>query len=127
MVTLREVMSSSLLSVAPEATVAEAAQLMSVRHVGSCLILDGERLIGIFTERDIVRALASDFDAAGHAVAGWMTRDPVGLGPDATTGQALDRMLSEGFRHLPVIDEGRVVGVVSLRDLAPRQAGPAEP
>jgi CBS domain-containing protein len=120
MTTLRDVMSTDLTRVAPAATVAEAAALMSVRHVGSVLVMTDDDLAGIFTERDIVRALASDFDAAGHEVTLWMTKDPVCLDAEATTREALDRMLAEGFRHLPVLVDGRVGGVVSIRDLAPR-------
>ncbi|MGZ8571975.1 MAG: CBS domain-containing protein [Actinomycetota bacterium] len=120
MATLREVMSSGLTAVRADATVAEAAHLMSIHHVGSALVLDGDALLGIFTERDIVRALATDFDAAGHTVDAWMTRDPRTLGPGASTKEALDLMLAEGFRHLPVVDGDRVLGVVSIRDLAPR-------
>jgi CBS domain-containing protein len=120
MATLREVMTSELTTVAPEATVAEAAQLMSVRHVGSALVMEAGRLVGIFTERDIVRALGSDFDAAGHTVEASMTRSPTTLPAGATTSEALDLMLSSGFRHLPVVEGDAVVGVVSLRDLAPR-------
>ena len=113
-------MSTDLTTVASGATVAEAAQLMSLRHVGSALVMEGDRLLGIFTERDIVRALASDFDAAGHIVDASMTRDPRTLPADATTKDALDAMLAGGFRHLPVTDGDRIVGMVSLRDLAPR-------
>lgn len=120
MTTLAEVMSTELTVVEPAATVAEAAQVMSVRHVGSALVMAGDDLVGIFTERDIVRALASDFDAAGHTVEGAMTRAPRTMDAAATTGEALDLMLQAGFRHLPVTREGVVVGVVSLRDLAPR-------
>jgi CBS domain-containing protein len=120
MPTLADVMATDLTIVHPGATVAEAAQMMSVHHVGSALVMDGDQLVGIFTERDIVRALASDFDAAGHVVGASMTRDPRTMDAAATTGEALDLMLGEGFRHLPVTDEGRVVGIVSLRDLAPR-------
>jgi CBS domain-containing protein len=120
MTTLAEVMSTELTVVEPAATVAEAAQVMSVRHVGSALVMAGDDLVGIFTERDIVRALASDFDAAGHTVEGAMTRDPRTMDAAATTGEALDLMLHAGFRHLPVTRAGVVVGVVSLRDLAPR-------
>jgi CBS domain-containing protein len=120
MAKLRDVMASDLTTVAPDATVAEAAQLMSVRHVGSALVMDDGGLVGIFTERDIVRALATDFDAAGHTVDATMTRAPRTLAPDASTKEALDLMLAAGFRHLPVVEDGEVVGVVSLRDLAPR-------
>lgn len=120
MVTLREVMSDEVVSVAPTATVAEAAQLMSIHHVGSALVLDADRLVGIFTERDVVRALATDFDASSHIVSAWMTRGPATLSPDATATEALDLMLRGGFRHVPVEEDGHVLGVISIRDLTPR-------
>ena len=91
---------------------------MSLRHVGSALVMDGDRLLGIFTERDIVRALASDFDAAGHIVDASMTRDPRTL-PGRRDRRARHDARG-GFRHLPVTDGDRIVGIVSLRDLAPR-------
>jgi CBS domain-containing protein len=93
---------------------------MSTHHVGSALVCDGDRLLGIFTERDVVHALATDFDASGEPVSSWMTEDPVTLGPSSSAAEALDRMLEEGFRHLPVVEGERVVGIVSLRDLTPR-------
>ncbi len=116
---IRDVMSSELVTVPPGATVAEAAAVMSARHVGSALVLDdaGE-LGGIFTERDILRALGSDFDAAAHTVAEWMSKDPSTIDAGAQVTDALDRMLQGGFRHLPVLDAGALVGVVSLRDLS---------
>ena len=76
-------MSTTLVTVEPDATVAEAAQLMSIHHVGAALVLAGGTLHGIFTERDIVRALAAEHDAAGHTVTGWMSHDPVTLPPEA--------------------------------------------
>jgi CBS domain-containing protein len=120
METLRDVMSTLLVTVPAEATVAEAAQVMSIQHVGAALIVEGETLRGIFTERDIVRALAAEHDAAGHAVAGWMTVDPITLGPDAKIAEARDRMLEEGFRHIPVVKDERLIGIVSIRDLTGR-------
>jgi CBS domain-containing protein len=120
MPSLEQVMSRSLVMVSPTATVAEAATLMSTNHVGSALVCDGDRLLGIFTERDVVRALATDFDAAAARVTSWMTPDPTTLVPAASAAEALELMLEGGFRHLPVVDGERVVGVVSLRDLAPR-------
>src|ERR671937_844393 len=98
MALIREIMSSKLITVDPSATVAEAATLMGERHVGSALVMDGDSLAGIFTERDIVRALSQDFDAPGHPVAQWMTKDPQTIDPDAPVEEALDRMLSAGFR-----------------------------
>jgi CBS domain-containing protein len=118
MATVREVMSSDLITVEPTATVAEAATVMGGKHVGSALVMDGEQLAGIFTERDIVRALGEHFDAAGHPVSHWMTRSPATVTPDASTEEALNQMLSGGFRHLPVVDGDRVVGMLSMRDVA---------
>lgn len=118
MATIREVMSAGIVTVEPDTTVAQAATVMAEKRIGSALVMDGDDLAGIFTERDIVRALSQDFDAPGHPIAHWMTRDPKTIGPDETTQAALDRMLHGGFRHLPVVEEGRVIGVVSLRDLA---------
>jgi len=118
MPTVGEVMNRDLITVDPATTVAEAATVMGGKHVGSALVIDGGRLSGIFTERDIVRALGEHFDAAGHPVSHWMTANPRTIGPDASTEQALDMMLSGGFRHLPVIEGDEVVGMLSLRDVA---------
>jgi len=110
-------MSADLVSVSPTATIAEAATVMGTRRVGSALVMDGDELIGIFTERDILRALAGDFDAPGHQVSGSMTRNPRTVDPATDVGEALDTMLQHGFRHFPVMDDGRVIGIVSMRDL----------
>lgn len=118
MATIRDVMSKDIITVEPTATVAEAATVMGERRVGSVLVLERGTLAGIFTERDIVKALANHFDAAGHPVGQWMTRDPVTIGPDAPIEHALDRMLSGNFRHLPVVEGDSLLGVVSIRDLS---------
>jgi CBS domain-containing protein len=122
--TVRDVMSPEIVAVGAEATVAEAATLMGKRHVGSALVMDGELPVGIFTERDIVRALAADFDAAGHPVSHWMTPDPETVEPGVTAHEALERMLAGGYRHLPVVDGGATIGIVSIRDLSRAVAGP---
>ena len=113
-------MSTTLVTVEPHASVAEAAELMSIHHVGAVLVVVDDALQGIFTERDIVRALAAEHDAAHHTAADWMTRDAITLPPDAPIAEARDRMLEEGFRHIPVLERGRVIGIVSLRDLSGR-------
>jgi CBS domain-containing protein len=118
MATVREVMSTNVITVEPDATVAEAATVMGGKRVGSALIMDGDRIAGIFTERDIVRALGEHFDAAGHPVSNWMTRNPNTITPDAPVDEALNRMLAGGFRHLPVVEDDRVVGMLSMRDVA---------
>ena len=117
-VTVREIMSTDLVSVDPSATVAEAATLMGKQQVGSALVMDGDDVVGIFTERDIVRALAADFDAAGHQVADWMTAQPATVEPGVSVRDALDQMLAGGYRHLPVVEGGSTVGMVSIRDLS---------
>lgn len=117
MSTIRDIMSGELVTVNPSTTVAEAATTMAERRVGSALVLE-DGLVGIFTERDIVRALSQDFDAPGHPVEQWMTRNPTTISPDSPVQEALDMMLSAGFRHLPVMEGDQVIGVVSIRDLS---------
>jgi len=111
-------MTTELVAVEQGSTVAEAAQAMSVGKVGSVLVLDQGRLLGIFTERDIVRALATEHDAANHAVAQWMTRDPATMEPNDDPSGALELMLARGFRHVPIVEDGVAVGMVSIRDLS---------
>jgi CBS domain-containing protein len=117
-VTVRDIMSTEIVSVGSSATVAEAATLMGKQRVGSALVMDGDDVVGIFTERDIVRALAADFDAAGHQVSDWMTAQPATVEPDVSVRDALDQMLAGGYRHLPVVEKGTTVGMVSIRDLS---------
>jgi CBS domain-containing protein len=111
-------MSKDLVAVEPTSTVAEAATMMGERHVGSALVIGDDRPTGIFTERDVLRALASDFDAAHHPVADWMTHDPTTVDVSADVRTARNLMLDGGFRHLPVLESGRLVGIVSLRDIS---------
>jgi CBS domain-containing protein len=118
MATVGEVMTRSILAVDAATTVAEAATIMGERAAGSALVMDGDRLLGIFTERDIVKALGQHFDAAGHPVSEWMTPDPSTVPADTPAGDALRTMLDRGFRHLPVVEGDSVVGVVSMRDLS---------
>lgn len=113
-----EIMSAPVFTVDPEGTLAEATTLMGERKVSSALVLDGQKLAGILTERDVVRALSNAHDAATRPVAEWMTRNPVTISPDAEAREALDLMLARGFRHLPVSSGDRVVGMLSIRDLA---------
>jgi len=123
MTTVGEIMSKDLITVDPEATVAEAATVMGEHHAGSALVMGNDSLHGIFTERDILRALGEHFDAAGHPVSHWMTRNPVTIDADADVHEALERMLTGGFRHLPVMEGGRVAGLVSMRDLTKATSG----
>jgi CBS domain-containing protein len=126
MASVRDVMNTSLIVAEPTSTVAEAATIMGERHAGSTLVIEDGKLVGIFTERDIVRALSQDFDAPGHPISHWMTKDPRTIGPDTTVEEALETMLSGGFRHLPVAEGDTVLGMVSMRDLSRARAERAE-
>lgn len=116
MTEVASIMSRELVSVAPASPLQEAARQMSARHVGAALVLDGERLLGILTERDVMRAFAEHGEAAMR-VADCMTANPETIEPSETTAQAAVLMIHGGFRHLPVVEGGTVVGIVSIRDL----------
>ncbi len=109
-----------LLALPPQATVREACQRMRERYMGSVLVIDErERLLGIFTERDAVcRVLAEAADAERTTLAAVMTPDPGSMEPRGTAMEALRLMQDGGFRHVPVVEAGRVVGVVSHTDFA---------
>ena len=99
------------------ATVREASRLMDREKVGAVLVTDGGRLDGIFTERDALgRVLAKQLDPETTQLAEVMTADPTTIGPDASAIEALRLMRDGGFRHLPIVDQGRLIGIVSLRD-----------
>ena len=106
------------LALSPTASVEHACQLMRDRRVGAVLVVDDEqRLVGIFTGRDAVcRVLAEGSDAAATKLSEVMTRAPEVLAPDKKAIEALRLMQDCGFRHVPVVDRGRVVGVVSRGD-----------
>ena len=113
-----EIMSTTLTTIEPESTLGEAATIMGERKVGSVLVCEDDQLVGILTERDIVRALSSEHDAPMRPVAEWMTKGPQTTRPDADVRDALRTMVDGGFRHLPVLDADRTVGMVSIRDVA---------
>lgn len=103
---------------APSATVMEAVRLMRDRHIGAVLILEDHRLLGIFTERDILtRVVAQERDPSATLVSEVMTSNPDTVAPDDKAIDALDRMSTQGYRHLPVVAGERVVAIVSIRDL----------
>jgi CBS domain-containing protein len=116
--TVRDVMTSYVVTTSPDKPVADAAAAMVRHKVGSALIMQGRILAGILTERDVLRAAASGSDLMHSPVSAWMTRDPEQASPDTTVEDALQLMLLHGFRHLPVLEDREVRGVVSLRDLA---------
>jgi len=101
----------------PGASVSKAAQLMKQGEVGAVLVVEEGRLVGIFTERDAVyRVMAAGRDPHATKLAEVMTPDPKTVTPDETFGYALLLMHENGFRHAPVVEDGRPVGVVSARN-----------
>jgi CBS domain-containing protein len=117
MAVLGEMMSRNVLAVAPEDTLGEAAERMTGEGVGSAVVLDGGRLIGILTERDVLRAAAGRVHSSDARVREWMTSDPIVAREETTATESLEIMMANGFRHLPIVEEGRVVGIVSIRDV----------
>lgn len=117
MVALSEIMTRDVTSTSADTPVAQAAAAMVAGRFGSVLVLSGSTLVGILTERDVLRAAAQARDLTGDPVRNWMTPDPVSATSDTDTEDAERTMLSRGFRHLPVVDGGAVTGIVSLRDL----------
>ena len=105
-----------LVVAAPDQSVIHAVRLMRESGVGAVLVVERGRLVGIFTERDAVyRVMAADRDPSVTRIAEVMTREPRTVAPDESFGYALVLMHENGFRHAPVVEDGRLVGVVSAR------------
>lgn len=104
--------------VSPEENVMEVVRYMVERHIGAVSVVDDDRLAGIFSERDLMkRVVAEGKDPHATRVADVMTRNPVVVSSADALDYAMDLMKEHGFRHLPVIDAGRVRGLISMRDL----------
>ena len=106
-------------SIGKEAPVAAAVEKMTADNVGSLCVIDADRLIGIFTERDLMaRVVAVGRDPDRTLIEQVMTPDPVCIAADASVGEALQLLDQRDIRHLPVVDDDRLIGMVSLRDVA---------
>lgn len=124
MPSLLDVMRPEFIEVAPEDTLGEVAERMTAKNVGAVAVKDFGRLIGILTERDLLKAMAARVHSSEARVRQWMTPDPITASSATDVGEAARVMLEHGFRHLPVLDaDGQVIGVVSLR----RVVGAAKP
>ena len=117
MAKVRDYMTEKVVTADRGTTVAEAARIMHEHRIGCLLVMDGEVAAGVFTERDILRAVAGRDDSPRSLVGEWMTGDPVTIAPDAPTLDAIRLMMERHFRHIPVWDGERVVGILSMRDL----------
>lgn len=113
---VRKIM-KKVLQASPETRVAKAAKLMALRNTGAIMVVEGDRLLGVFTERDMVfRVVARGLDAQATPLAEVMTRNPITVDPAKPFGYALVVMQENGFRHLPVVEDGKPVGMVSARN-----------
>jgi CBS domain-containing protein len=116
---VRDVMTPGVVAVRPDASLVEAAQLMRVQDIGDVVVADGQRIVGVLTDRDItVRAVAEGVDPLTVSAGSVCTRDPVLVAPEDPVAAAAALMRAHAVRRLPVVEEGLPVGMVSLGDLA---------
>jgi CBS domain-containing protein len=116
--TVRDAMSPHVLTVGPSHTLREVSKAMQARKVGAAVIIDPEgEGAGILTERDILLAIADGADPDTETVAEHLTPEIVYAAPGWSLAQAAEAMLRGGFRHLVVLDEGEVAGILSVRDI----------
>ena len=118
-----EIMTSATVLDQSDDTLAEAARKMWKQQTGSLLVTDGDDLIGIVTERDVLKAVATGVKLEEARIAEVMTKDVVTVGPGTSLREAAKIMADRWIRHLPVVDGGKLVGVISQRDLAGVLAG----
>ncbi|MBI5864333.1 MAG: CBS domain-containing protein [Planctomycetes bacterium] len=113
-----EAKNAPVLTIGPDATVVEAARLMNERHVGSLVVTEGPRVLGIFTERDVLnRVVAAQLEPARTRVREVMTSPVVVCEPAAKRSDCRALMTERRVRHLPVVDRGRLIGMISIGDL----------
>lgn len=118
---VREIMTSDPSTLTPGSTLGEAATLMKQEDCGSLPVLEGGRLVGIVTDRDIVvRAIADGKDPKSCRVSEIMSADPVTVSPDTSVDEAQRIMSERQVRRLPVVDDGRLVGIVVIGQIARR-------
>jgi len=119
---VREVMTPGVVTVRPEASLVEAAQLMRAQDIGDVLVADDRQLIGMLTDRDItLRAVADGVDPLTVSAQAVCTPDPVVIGPDDALSAAVVLMRDRAVRRLPVVEDGRLVGMVTIGDIAEDQ------
>jgi len=115
---VREGMSREVLTIGPGHTLREACRLMAKRHVGAAVVIDPESEgVGILTERDVLEAVGTGQDPDEEIVAAHLTSELVFAAPDWTLEQAAEAMTRGGFRHLIVLEDGDVSGILSVRDI----------
>jgi CBS domain-containing protein len=122
-VKVSEIMTNAVVIDQSDDTLSEAARKMWNQQTGSLLVMEGEDLVGILTERDILKAVSTGSRMDEARISEVMTKDVLTVGPQTTLREAAKIMADRWIRHLPVVDGGTVVGVISQRDLAGVLAG----
>lgn len=121
---VREIMTNRIISIAPTATVKEAAQLMNKNNIGAVPVCDGTAVRGMLTDRDIVlRCVAESKDANTIRVSDICSQGAVSVKPDESVSDAMNLMASEQVRRLPVVDNGKIIGMLSFADIAREKSG----
>jgi CBS domain-containing protein len=118
-----EIMTPAAVTDRADDTLAEAARKMWEQQTGSLLVMEGEELLGIITERDVLKAVATGTALEGVPISEVMTKDVVTAHPGTSLREAAAVMTEKWIRHLPVVERGQVVGILSQRDLAGVLAG----
>jgi CBS domain-containing protein len=112
----------------PETTLQDVSEAMLATHVGAVGVVEGRRLTGIITERDVLSAVADGVDPVSEIVRDWMTADPDVFSPEAQVREAAEWLLETGYRHMPIMEDGELLGIVSIKDIlwAMASPGPAD-
>jgi citrate synthase len=115
--TVADLMSTPVVTATPHETLAKAAGRMRERRVGSVVVVQDDKPVGILTERDMIRIAAAGADTSAVRVSEWMTPNPDSVAPDLEAADAFASLAEHGYRHIPVVDGTQLVGLVSMRDL----------
>ena len=117
--TVRDAMTASPTAIASDKTAVDAARTMTTENVGSLPVVQEQKLVGMITDRDLVtNVLAKDLDPNKVPVAEVATQDPVSVSPDESLDTALERMAEKQVRRLPVVEDGRLVGILAQADVS---------
>lgn len=114
---VRDLLAKPVVSVRPEETLAQAAEAMRFNEVSCLAVLELSELVGVISDHDMLRAILRQADPAHMGVRFYMTEEPVTISADAEVAHAGTLMLAEGVRHLPVMDDGKMIGMISIRDV----------
>lgn len=120
--TILQTKGRAVTTIAARATIAEAVELLNTHRIGAVVVMDGKRVIGILSERDVVRHLGKDWATlSSRPVSEVMTKDVVTAGRYATVAELMERMTERRIRHLPIVEGGELVGIVSIGDVVKRK------